>query len=377
MPSSTALRVNGVMGTIRVGIVGCGEVSQVMHIPALRQLRDEFVITALCDTQEAVLAGVAAQVNAPLEASTDYRELVASPAVDAVLVANPNIFHADVALAAMAHGKDVLIEKPMCMTLAEADALRDAVRRSGRVAQVGYMRRYAAALQEAAELVAERHSDIRLAQVHDVIGRNAAIVDDTSAVIRAPDPDGQHAARLRERERGRVFAAIGHSDGGIAASYGLLLGLGSHDLSAMRALLGRPRRVLHAAQRHDGQYLTATFDYGDFVCLFSIGLDEIPRYDTYLEVYTASKIIRVDYDTPYIRNVPARLTIVETHGAAGVKRQTNFISRRDSFVAEWLAFYACITKAVAPRTTIEDARVDLELSLEIIRRIEDDAARQA
>ncbi len=365
------------MGTIRVGIVGCGEVSQVMHIPALRQLPDRFVITALCDTQQAVLAGVAARMNAPLETGADYRDLVASPMVDAVLVANPNIFHAEVALAAMAHGKDVLIEKPMCVTLAEADALSEAGRRTGRIAQVGYMRRYAGALQEAADLVSERRSCIRLARVHDVVGRNAVIVDDTSAVIRAPDPSGQHAARLRQRERDRVAEAIGGGDGALAASYGLLLGLGSHDLSSMRALLGRPRRVLHATQRHDGQYLTATFDYGDFVCLFSIGLDEIPRYDTYLEVYAASKVIRVDYDTPYVRNVPARLTTVEAHGAAGVKRQTNFASRRDSFVAEWLAFHACVTKAAAPRTTIEDARVDLELSLEIIRCIGNEAARQA
>ena len=363
--------------TVRVGIVGCGEVSQVLHIPALLQLSDKFAITALCDTHDAVLAGVTAQLKAPLESHTDYRGLVASSLVDAVLVANPNIFHAEVALAAMAHGKHVLIEKPMCVTLAEADALREAEHRTGRIVQIGYMRRYAGALQEAAALVAAQRSSIRLARVHDVIGRNAVMVDDTSVVIRPPDPEGDRARRSKRQEQERIAEAIGHGEGALAASYSLLLGLSSHDLSAMRELLGQPRRVLHATQRHNGQYLTATFDYGDFVCLFSTGLDEIPRYDTYLEVYTASSVVRVDFDTPYVRNVPARLSVVEAHGPAGVRRRTSYPSRRDSFVAEWAAFYECVTRAARPRMTIEDARLDLELSLEIIRYIEGDAPGSA
>src|SRR5260221_3548385 len=127
---------------VRVGIVGCGEVAQIIHLPTLRELPDRFQVTALCDVSRAVLDGVG-DTWGVARRFVDYRDLVASPEVDAVLVANPHVLHAEVALAAMAAGKHVLIEKPMCIAIEEADTLIAAQQRSGMVAQVGYIRRYA------------------------------------------------------------------------------------------------------------------------------------------------------------------------------------------------------------------------------------------
>ena len=85
---------------VRVGIVGCGEVAQVIHLPALRDLADRFAVTALCDVSRKVLAAVGAGLP-EAERFADYRDLVRSRRVDAVLVANPHVYHAEVALAAM------------------------------------------------------------------------------------------------------------------------------------------------------------------------------------------------------------------------------------------------------------------------------------
>ena len=68
----------------------------------------------------------------------DYRELLARPDVDVVDVVVPNDLHAEIGVAALEHGKDVLLEKPLAPTLAACDRLIDAARRTGRVLSVGH-----------------------------------------------------------------------------------------------------------------------------------------------------------------------------------------------------------------------------------------------
>jgi len=70
-------------------------------------------------------------------ATLDYREVIAKPEVDAVIVATPDHWHAKIALAAMDSGKDVYLEKPMCHTIEEVKQLVNTVRETGRVVQVG------------------------------------------------------------------------------------------------------------------------------------------------------------------------------------------------------------------------------------------------
>jgi predicted dehydrogenase len=345
---------------VRVGVVGCGEVAQVIHLPTLRDLGGLFRVTALCDISPAVLAAVAATVPGAAT-SADYRDLLARDDVDAVLVANPHVYHAEVALAAMQAGKHVLIEKPMCITLDEADELLAAEARSGVVAQVGFMRRHAPAFAEAVERVSRIRDTIILARVHDVIGQNALIIDSTTPVVRGTDVRDRDRTRAREALAGATRRAIGVGEGPLAIAYALLLGLASHDVSAMRELLGPPAAVLHATQRNGGRAVTGTFDYGPFVCQLQAAVNGIPRYDTYLEVTAAEEVLRVDYDTPYVRHLPARLTVTRRHGEAGAAQTVGFPTRYDSFAVEWRDFHANIAAHRRPKTSIADAREDLVL----------------
>jgi hypothetical protein len=167
---------------IRVGIVGCGKVTQIMHWPSLYQLVDRFEVTALCDVSPLILEELGKLWNVHTLA-TDYRELIARSDVDAVLVANPNAFHAEVTLAAIAARKHVLVEKPMCVTRREADRIIAAEKNRNVVVQVGYMRRYAPAFLDGCEAV-KAMQEIKFARVRDFLGFNSLIVNPTSLVIR-------------------------------------------------------------------------------------------------------------------------------------------------------------------------------------------------
>ncbi|NTU84743.1 MAG: hypothetical protein HGA45_36165 [Chloroflexales bacterium] len=160
--------------------------------------------------------------------------------------------------------------------------------------------------------------------------------------------------------------ALGDAPAVLRGVYGLLLGLSSHDLSAMRELLGMPRRVLYATQRQGGLYLTAAFDYGDYVCQFETGIDNIPRFDAHLEVYGENQVLRVQYDTPYVRNLPIRLSITEANGKGGVIERREHPAWGDAFVAEWRAFYASVTEGRQPKTTPTDFRQELELFRDMV-----------
>jgi Oxidoreductase family, NAD-binding Rossmann fold len=128
------------MDRLRVGVIGCGLIAQVMHLPHLRELDDRFEIAALCDLSRQVLDALGAYYGVTRRV-TDWRELVALPDVDAVLVCTTGS-HAPQAIAAAEAGKHVLVEKPMCLTLREADAMIAAAERTGVTLMVAYMKRY-------------------------------------------------------------------------------------------------------------------------------------------------------------------------------------------------------------------------------------------
>jgi predicted dehydrogenase len=352
------------MRQIRVGIIGCGEVTQILHLPSLSQLAEQFSVAALCDVSPSVLRGVADRWGVA-KRYAEYRELIAQDDVDAVLVANPDAYHSEVVLAAIGAGKHVLIEKPMCMTLREADMIAAAQERAGVTVQVGYMRRYAPAFVEACRLIPSL-GPIRLARVHDVLGWNALFIQGTSHVIRGDDVPAEIVAHGKELRSALVREAIGDAAAELGGVYGLLLGLSSHDLSAMRELLGMPKRVLYAAQRAGGLYLSAAFDYGDFVCQFETGIDAIPRFDAHLEVYGEQRTLRVEYDTPYVRNLPVRLRVTEANGQGGAVERVEHPTWGDAFVVEWQAFYTNVVERRVPKTPPADFRKDLELFRDMI-----------
>ena len=355
------------MSRLRIGIVGCGEVAQIIHLPTLYQLSDLFEVTALCDVSQKVLAGVGDAWNIVTRV-TSYQELLSLDTVDAVLIANPSPYHAEVSIAAMRAGKHVLVEKPMCLNLAENDAIIAEQARTGKIVQVGTMRRYAPAFIEACRIVKDM-KDIRLAKVHDIIGRNSLVIEPTSKVIKGDDIAESMADAMRRLQDGQMREAIGDVPDALKTAYNMMLGLSTHDTSAMREMLGMPQKVLHATQRHGGRYLTAVFDFGDYVCLFTTGVDNIPRFDTYLQVYAAEQVIRVDYDTPFVRNLPITLTVTETTDGLNNTRRVTHPGWGDAFTEEWRAFHNSVISGGPAKASPQDFRHDMLLFREMIQHM--------
>jgi predicted dehydrogenase len=359
----TGSQVTGVHATgerIRIGIVGCGEVTQIMHWPSLSQLGELYEVTALCDVSARVLETLGNRWNVST-LTTDYHELVARSDVDAVLVATPHAFHTEVTLAAIGAGKHVLVEKPMCINQREASEIISAQKGQSLVVQVGYVRRYAPAFLCACEEV-KKIGAIKFARVRDFLGFNALIINQTSAVVRDPDLPKHLQAEAVQLDEELVTEALGkNADEELRSAYRLMLGLSSHDLSAMRELLGLPSKVIFAAHRAKGWYLAAAFDYDSFICQFETGIDQIPRFDAHLEVFGEHKVVKVEYDTPYVRNLPTRIFTTEANGKGGVTIIDSHPTWGDPFVDEWKAFYKNITEKLVPKSGPDDFLRDLEL----------------
>jgi predicted dehydrogenase len=298
-----------------------------------------------------------------------YQQLVARDDVDAVFVLNSDEYHADCAIAAIRQRKHVLIEKPMCLTLREAEDIIRARDDAGVQVMIGYMHRFALAFVDAVERI-KQFDSINYVRVRDIIGRNRLIVDQANTVLRPDDIPDVLVRDRAERSEHLVREAIGSATPELVRAYRLLCGLSSHDLSAMRELIGFPKRVVAASHWHGGNFLNVILDFGDFGAMFETGVDEQCRFDAHIEVYGMTSSVRVQYDTPYIRHLPTTMVRTETTGDAYVETVTR-PTFKDPYTHEIEHFYNAVTSGADAKTTPEDFKEDLrlfELIMDALRR---------
>lgn len=138
--------------TIRVGLIGCGMITQRSHAPGFRKV-DGVEIAALCDTAADNRAKVRDEHAPKAKEFDDYREMLASGLVDAVSVATPVYLHSPMTIDALETGCHVLCEKPMGKSQAETSQMVVAAEKAGKVLQVNLSRRYNPFFQALAKLV--------------------------------------------------------------------------------------------------------------------------------------------------------------------------------------------------------------------------------
>jgi predicted dehydrogenase len=161
-PMFVPARAFGANDRIVVGQIGAGRIALGHDMPGVLK-SDLADYVAVCDLDgNRVKAGVeyiekfhAEKGSAAPKIRTfdNYRELIGRKDIDAVVISTPDHWHAELALAAVNAGKDVYLQKPFTMTLEEGKLLRDAVRRTGRVLQVGSQQRSWEQFRRAAELI--------------------------------------------------------------------------------------------------------------------------------------------------------------------------------------------------------------------------------
>lgn len=365
-PSASSGVQQGSSRIVRIGLIGCGEIAQVAHIPALGFLSDFYRITYLCDISKAALEHCAKKIaGSPPKTTTITEELCSSSEVDAVVVCNATQFHHTHAILALKYNKHVFVEKPLALSYRDLDALQTAENKSERTLFVGYMRRYAPAFLQAIAEVGGLDK-IQYVRVRDIIGSNAHFVGQSgtfprrfgdlteadSKAFKDQDDDINQQALLTE------FGVPDNKHSRLML--GLLGGLGSHDLSAMREAIGMPQSVIGADLRWP--IWTAMLKYDNFTVVYESGNNSVPLFDAHIEIYTEDKIVRVNYDSPYVKGLPTTITIKEkVSGTDTYQERMLRPTYEDSYTIEFKEWYKCITEGKAVKTTIVDARQDLDI----------------
>lgn len=136
---------------LNIGILGCGKIAQVRHIPEYIANKDASIV-GFFDADAPRTREIAAKFGG--KAYSSAQELLADPAIDAVSVCVANFAHAELTIQALKAGKHVLCEKPMAITLEECENMMAEAARSGKRLLIGQNQRLAKAHAKARELVA-------------------------------------------------------------------------------------------------------------------------------------------------------------------------------------------------------------------------------
>jgi predicted dehydrogenase len=143
---------------LNIGVLGCGQIAQAAHLESCAKAHNARLY-AICDVADDLRERMAC-THGPDRSFADYDEMLADPELDAVIIATADEFHVPASIRALEAGKHVLCEKPMATSVAEADALAATVRATGKIFQVGHMKRYDSGLQEARRFVTEELGDL-------------------------------------------------------------------------------------------------------------------------------------------------------------------------------------------------------------------------
>lgn len=348
---------------LRVGVVGCGQIAQTMHLPYLKRL-PQIEPVALADLSPSLVNAVA-DVYGVERRYTDHRRLLEQNDVEAVFVATRD--HAPVSIDAARAGKHVMSEKPIAFTLEDADRVIAAARESRVTLMVAYMKRYDPGFEYALPLFKAMRG-VRLIRSHD-FGGHFAINDQIFDLTKGGD-DIPKAVVAAEQEKftADLVRAIGAERAHLATTYSSLLHLCTHDATILRGAFGDPEEIQFADVY--GAHTVAVLRYASGArCVWESGLirGKVP-WDEHLVAIGEDMTVRVQFPYPYLHNAATTVHVEGREGEAFVEK-TVTASYDEAFRREWLHFHACVTQDRRPLTSGEEARADVKLLADIVKAV--------
>lgn len=352
------------MECVKIGVIGCGAVAQVQHLPNLKHLHREYEVSIVCDLSKGAAEAAAKRFDIP-DSVTDYKKVLDTD-VDAVLLCHGDP-KTEVALAAFDAGKHVFIEKPVCFSLKEIDSMLDAQRKSGTVAQAGYMKVHDPAFQLAKQEV-ETMDDYRFVQINHLHPNNSLHLSQFDVERFDDVPSDAFAPAQLARQAAR-YDAIGDVPPQVERAFYLLSGSMIHDIYSLRVMLGSPNEVISAEVWADGGGVNIVFGYPNGArCVATwVDLPELWDFKETLEVYGGCKRVLVSYPTGFSRGILSEVTIQGLDSDGTTYRKTPTIEWESAFVRELRHFHACITEGLTCYTPLESARKDIELIINTVQ----------
>jgi predicted dehydrogenase len=356
--------VKRLVGMFRIGVIGCGEIAQIMHIPYFNSLA-ETQVTAIADPARDRLRGVGDKYNIPHRFESGNALLDArGDALDAVLVLTPADCHADISIQALEAGLHTFVEKPIAVSLADAERMVAAAEKADATAMVGYMKRYDPSYRRYKRAVSDL-DQIDLVTAYSVDPDHRVINDEVYDIIGGSVPE-----RINERSRNNQLtdgkALLDTTDDELVQDFLFHLKHACHDINALRGLFGAVTSIDHAQRYADGRYVTAHLRYDDHIhCTLHSGLSERKWFEETIRVDYPTGMVRLDFDNPYIKNAPTEF--YQKHGQTELTTSKEVPSYAESFEIEAKQFIDAIASGETPRTTFAEAQADLKLIANIIR----------
>ncbi len=351
------------MRKVKIGVIGCGAIAQTMHLPHLSEL-DCFEIGALCDISQKLLQKVGARYNVK-KLFVDFHDIVKEEEIEAVLVLSK--YHFEPVIAALQSGKHVLVEKPMCSSLQEAEQMIEASQKNNVKLMVAYMRRFDPGYEYAQRKMLNMKKPMFI-RILDIIGSNKVILNDMYDLYQFDDVPAKMKRELQIKQDKGIEEAIGRVPENVRFAYGLLLGLAIHDINTLRGVFGDPKRIISTEIWNQGWYITSTMDYGkDTKGVLTTGATNITkRFDQEFVVFGADEIVNVKFPLAWcLKGVPAAITISKMQNGNLVEKRV-LASYETSYKRELKHFYDCIVNDRQPLTGAVEASKDIQVAIKII-----------
>ena len=350
---------------LRVAVIGCGAIAQMMHLPTLAERPDLFTIAGLADIDAATLQAVAARYHVERR-TTEFRDLLRQPDIDAVLVLASGS-HRKFVLPALEAGRHVFVEKPLGFSVGETETIAQAARRTGRLLMVGYHKRFDPAYERARDQV-QRLRQLRYVDVtvlhpdEDAYRRHHALLpnrpkppvaEDTLDRLALEDTSTAEMRPLLEETLGS------NAPQAIRVALFVLLTSLIHDINALRGILGEPEEVISAHAWRGGMAQTSLTRFGGDVrvAMTWISVPEVANYEETLRFISPECRVRLTFPSPYLRHAPTPLVVERMHDGALVAEH-HTVSYEEPFRAELHRFRECVLTGAAPKPGIDEALGD-------------------
>jgi predicted dehydrogenase/threonine dehydrogenase-like Zn-dependent dehydrogenase len=254
---------------VRVAVIGAGAFARGKHLPNLRSLSDLFHLQAVTDLEGHGVLATSREFEAAY-CSTDNREVLRDPEVDAVLICTRHDLHADLALRALEAGKHVLVEKPLALTQEELDRITAFYEAAGDrppLLLTGFNRRFSPYAVRLREIVAERS--------------NPMILNYRMNAGQIPRDHWVHGKEGGGRNRGEACHIY---DLFTSLTGSRVLGLTAHAISPATGHYGRNDNFVATMTFEDGSLATLTYT--------ALGAKGYPKEQ--LHVFVDGKVLVLD-----------------------------------------------------------------------------------
>lgn len=314
--------------TLNIGVIGLGRLGYHHTMNVTRTMGARLV--AVSDPVQSALDRATNDFG--VKGYSDYKEMIASPEVEAVVVATPTQTHFKVLMDVIATKKPIFVEKPITFTVEEAEKIMDAVEKAGVYLQVGFMRRF-----DPGHVAAKKMID------SGACGKPIYLHDCQR------DPNGPPPAYVPQ-------------------SGGLFVDMGIHDLDVARWIMGSEITQIYAqgaVLKHEFLKELGDVDDGQMLLKFengALGMIEISRnandvYDTRTEVIGLEKSVFVGQNqlTPYTVIGGQQITVDMANWCLG--------RFHAAYELEMEAFVNCVLEGKPSPVTAYDGMMGIKLAL--------------